>query len=169
MTFSPRPGHLEEDLVYTVCWAPGDACGQSGRLSALRGTRFAPFAPVRVFNMEITRLNRPECPGGGLVHEVVAVWEDASGLECVWRLEASLGGPASHRPGMPAAGSLGVSLATENQQTGFPLGLLGGCGPPKSRTWPPCLPRFVLGFNFSHSCHLQRPPQFNLFKKTAYF
>lgn len=33
------------------------------------------------------------------------------------------------RPGVLAAGSPGVSWATEDQQTGFPLGLLGGCGP----------------------------------------
>lgn len=175
-----RPAALCGFLPHRARWgrpcvqrvpAPGGPCGPSGRPPALRGTRFAPFAPVRLFSMGITRLNGPECSGGGLVHEMVGVREEpgnASGRNVC-------GGWGPRWAGLPppsrgaGCGSPGVPWATEDQQTGFPLGLLGGRGPPRSRTWPSCPPWFALAFAFSHYCHLQLPPSLIFLKRHHIF
>lgn len=95
---------------------------------------------------------------GGLVHEMVGVREgrECQWAECVWRLGASLAG-LPHRPGVLAAAPRGP-WATEDQQTGFPLGLLGGARPSRSRTAHHARRGFALAFAFSHYCHLQLPP-----------
>ena len=135
--FLPAPGALGE----TLC-TPGAGLlvARAGRRQAFRFERHAvcPFSSCQGLQRGGRTTERSlmswgwACPRGG----------GCSGgtRECPWVECVEAGGLAGwacpHRPGMLAAGSPGVSLATEVQQTGFPLGLLGGCGPPKSKTWP---------------------------------